>query len=394
MYKSGILANTLLAVLLLAMLPGCAGVDKVTSSTIQPLQTPSVGFSNESLLDVAILPLNDGLELTDEDDTVFPEVRYAESIYFSNQLAKTMEKSGGWGAVRVTPLADVAMDVYVTGTIMQSDGETLDLKVEVFDTSGKRWFDKRYKRVTGKYAYDRRLKNMTDPFQNLFTEIANDLLKHRETLTEKEAKDLRTITQLRFAKDFSPEAFDEYISEDRKGILSIERLPAENDSILQRVQKIRDRDDLYIDTMQDYYDGFSQQMHISYQDFRRASYDSVVKARQLNAEGNRRIVAGIVSIIGGIYGRYDSNTSIGRDASTATAAMGGYIIKSGLEKKQQAAAENENIAELGASLQAEIAPQVIELEDRTVTLTGTVNAQYEQWRELLRKIYQQERGAI
>jgi hypothetical protein len=204
MYKSGILANTLLAVLLLAMLPGCAGVDKVTSSTIQPLQTPSVGFSNESLLDVAILPLNDGLELTDEDDTVFPEVRYAESIYFSNQLAKTMEKSGGWGAVRVTPLADVAMDVYVTGTIMQSDGETLDLKVEVFDTSGKRWFDKRYKRVTGKYAYDRRLKNMTDPFQNLFTEIANDLLKHRETLTEKEAKDLRTITQLRFAKDFSP----------------------------------------------------------------------------------------------------------------------------------------------------------------------------------------------
>jgi uncharacterized protein YcfJ len=171
-------------------------------------------------------------------------------------------------------------------------------------------------------------------------------------------------------------------------------LPAENDSILQRVQKIRDRDDLYIDTMQDYYDGFSQQMHISYQDFRRASYDSVVKARQLNAEGNRRIVAGIVSIIGGIYGRYDSNTSIGRDASTATAAMGGYIIKSGLEKKQQAAAENENIAELGASLQAEIAPQVIELEDRTVTLTGTVNAQYEQWRELLRKIYQQERGAI
>jgi uncharacterized protein YcfJ len=382
-----------IAVVLVA-LSACAGVDKVTSSTVEPLLTPSRGFASNALLDVAILPLKDGLELTDEDDTVFPEVRYAESIYFSNQLAKTMEKSGAWGAIRVTPLADVAMDVYVTGTIMQSDGETLELKIEAFDTSGRKWFENRYSKMTGKYAYDRRLKNMTDPFQNLFTEIANDLLRHRETLTDEQAVELRTITELRFAKDFSPEAFSSYISENRKGILSIERLPADNDSILQRVRKIRERDDLYVDTMQDYYDGFSQQMHIAYQEFRRASYDSVVKARQLNREGNRRIIAGIGAIIGGIYGRYDANSSITRDASTATAAMGGYVIKSGLEKKQQAAAENETIAELGASLQAEIAPQVIELEDRTVTLTGTVNVQYQQWRELLQQIYQQERGAI
>lgn len=375
-------------------LSACAGVDKVTSSTIEPLQTPSRAFPVESLLDVAVLPLSDGLELTDEDDTVFPEVRYAESIYFSNQLAKTLEKSGAWGAIRVTPLSDVAMDVYVTGIILQSDGETLDLKINAFDTSGEQWFSKRYTKVTGKYAYDRRLKNMSDPFQNLFTEIANDLLAYRESIDDSRASELRTITELRFAKDFSPEAFSEHISENRKGILSIERLPAEGDSILQRVRKIRERDDLYVDTMQDYYDGFSQQMHVAYQEFRRASYASVVKARQLNKEGNRRIIAGIGAIIGGIYGRYTGSDSITRDASTATAATGGYIIKSGLEKKQQAAAENEAIAELGASLQAEIAPQVIELEDRTVTLTGTVNAQYQQWRELLQKIYQQERGAL
>ena len=49
---------------------------------------------------------------------------------------------------------------------------------------------------------------------------------------------------------------------------------------------------------------------------------------------------------------------------------------------------------MGSSLEAEIAPQVIELEDRTVTLTGTVQAQYQQWQELLQKIYQQERGTL
>ncbi len=384
----------LIAMGLLMVLPALAATDKITSSTALVLKTPTVPTPEAALLDVGIPTLNDGLYLTDENDTVFPEVRFAEAIYFSNQLAKVMEKSGAWGAIRVTPSTDVIMDVYITGTILQSDGETMDLKITVKDTSGKIWFSKKYKQTTGKYAYDRRLKSLGDPFQNLFVRIANDVLTYREKLSDERAIELRTISELRFAKTFSPEAFGEYIREKRDGTLSIARLPAENDSILQRVRKIRDRDYLYIDTMQDYYDGFSQQMHIAYQDFRRASYDSVVKARQLNKQGNRRIIAGIGSILAGIYGRSQAETRMVNDASTATAAVGGFILKSGLEKKQQSAAYNESVAEMGSSLEAEIAPQVIELEDRTITLTGTVAVQYEQWQELLHKIYKQERGSL
>jgi hypothetical protein len=356
------------------------------------LNTPSRSFPIESLLDVGIPTLNDGLYLTDENDTVFPEVRYAEAIYFSNQLGKVLEKSGAWGAIRVTPNSDVIMDLYITGTIYQSDGETMDLEIQVVDSSGKKWLKKRYKQTTGKYAYDRRLKSLGDPFQNLFIRIANDLLSYREKISDQQAQELRTISELRFAKKFSPEAFDNYTEENRKGILSISRLPAENDSILMRVRKIRERDYLYVDTMQDYYDGFSQQMHLAYQDFRRSSYDSVVKARQLNAQGNRQVIAGIGAILAGIYGRSQARTSIADDAGTATAAVGGFVIKSGLDKKQKASEYSESVAEMGSSLEAEIAPQVIELEDRTVTLTGTVQAQYQQWQELLGKIYKQERG--
>ena len=382
------------AVLALTAPPAAAATDKITSSTLLTLSTPSQQISEAALLDVGIPTLNDGLYLTDENDTVFPEVRYAEAIYFSNQLAKVMEKSGAWGAIRVTPTDIVIMDLYITGTILQSDGETMDLDIQVKDSSGKQWFAKNYKQTTGKYAYDRRLKRLGDPFQNLFIRIANDLLAYREKLSEQQAIELRTISELRFAKSFSPEAFDNYVSERRDGTLKIDRLPAENDSILQRVRKIRDRDYLYIDTMQDYYDGFSQQMHLAYQDFRRSSYDSVVKARQLDRQGNRRIVAGIGAILAGIYGRSQAETRMVNDASTATAAVGGFVLKSGLEKKQEAAAYNESVAEMGSSLEAEIAPQVIELEDRTVTLTGTVQAQYQQWQELLHKIYKQERGTL
>jgi hypothetical protein len=268
----------------------------------------------------------------------------------------------------------------------------MDLEIQVVDSSGKKWIKKRYKQTTGKYAYDRRLKSLGDPFQNLFIRIANDLLKYREKISDQQAQELRTISELRFAKKFSPEAFDNYTEEDRKGILSISRLPAENDTILVRVRKIRERDYLYVDTMQDYYDGFSQQMHLAYQDFRRSSYDSVVKARQLNSQGNKQIISGIGAILAGIYGRSQARTSMADDAGTATAAVGGFVIKSGLDKKQRASEYSEAVAEMGSSLEAEIAPQVIELEDRTVTLTGTVQAQYQQWQELLGKIYQQERS--
>ncbi len=375
--------------------PSATGaVDKITSSTALVLKTPSQPIAEEALLDVGIPVLNDGLYLTDDEDTVFPEVRFAEAIYFSNQLAKVLEKSGAWGAIRVTPSDDVIMDLYITGTILQSDGETMDLEIQVKDSSGKQWFSKNYQQAVGKYAYDRRLKSLGDPFQNLFVRIANDLLSYREKLSSQRAIELRTISELRFAKTFSAQAFDSYISEKRDGTLVIDKLPADNDSILVRVRKIRERDYLYIDTMQDYYDGFTQQMHLAYQDFRRASYDSVVKARQLDKQGNRRIVAGIGAILAGIYGRSEADTRIARDAGTATAAVGGFAIKSGLEKKQQASAYNESVAEMGSSLEAEIAPQVIELEDRTVTLTGTVQAQYQQWQELLQKIYQQERGTL
>ena len=379
----------------LAAAPSATGaVDKITSSTALVLKTPSQPIAEEALLDVGIPVLNDGLYLTDDEDTVFPEVRFAEAIYFSNQLAKVLEKSGAWGAIRVTPSDDIIMDLYITGTILQSDGETMNLEIQVKDSSGKQWFSKNYQQAVGKYAYDRRLKSLGDPFQNLFVRIANDLLSYREKLSSQRAIELRTISELRFAKTFSAKAFDSYISEKRDGTLVIDKLPADNDSILVRVRKIRERDYLYIDTMQDYYDGFTQQMHLAYQDFRRASYDSVVKARQLDKQGNRRIVAGIGAILAGIYGRSEADTRIARDAGTATAAVGGFAIKSGLEKKQQASAYNESVAEMGSSLEAEIAPQVIELEDRTITLTGTVQAQYQQWQELLQKIYQQERGTL
>ena len=73
---------------------------------------------------------------------------------------------------------------------------------------------------------------------------------------------------------------------------------------------------------------------------------------------------------------------------------GAYLIRSGFDKRAEARMHMEALEELGQSLESEVAPQVISLEDRTITLTGSVEEQYEQWREILADLYAVEVGQL
>lgn len=83
-----------------------------------------------------------------------------------------------------------------------------------------------------------------------------------------------------------------------------------------------------------------------------------------------------------------------RAAGNVAILGGGLLLKSGLDKRNQAQIHVQALEELGMSLEAEITPQVIQLEDRTVMLSGNVEQQYTQWRELLADIYRAELGAL
>ena len=52
----------------------------------------------------------------------------------------------------------------------------------------------------------------------------------------------------------------------------------------------------------------------------------------------------------------------------------------------------EALKELAESFENGIAPQVIALDDKVITLTGSVEEQYEQWKEILNELYAEEMG--
>ena len=71
-----------------------------------------------------------------------------------------------------------------------------------------------------------------DPFDNVYTTIANDLLAARK-LTSEQRVQIHQVSSLRFAADLAPYAFQTYLARDgRKGTYTIKRLPAADDPVV------------------------------------------------------------------------------------------------------------------------------------------------------------------
>jgi hypothetical protein len=366
----------------------------IKSTSAPPVQTPTTAVSEEHLLDVALVVFDPGLEEYDEDEPIYPEVRKAEARFMPMQLSQAMQDSGAWGAVRVVPNDGEITDLIVRGKILRSDGETLQLAITATDSRGEVWLDETYTGEASRYSYAAPTRRTNDPFQAIYNTIANDLLMQLEELPPRERSNVRVITELRFARGFSPDAFDGYLKQTRDGQFEVQRLPAENDPMLERVQQIRERDHVYVDTLQTYYETFDAQMAAPYQEWRKASYDEVLALEQLRAEATRNLIIGGLAVLGGIAAATTGDSSTSRIAGQVAVLGGGLLVKSGLDKRNEAQIHVQALEELGASLEAEVTPQVIELEDRSVTLSGNVEQQYAQWRSVLADIYRAEIGDL
>lgn len=378
----------------LGLLLGACVNQSINSTSVPSIKTPASPVAESLLLDVAVVVFDPGLDDYDEDEQVYPEVRKAEARFMPMQLVGAMQDSGAWGAVRVVPNDSQITDLIVRGKILHSNGEELQLKITATDSRGEVWLDKKYTGHASRYAYQPATRNPYDPFQAVYHTIANDLLVQQEDLPPGERADIRTVTELRFAQGFSPEAFAGYLKQKRNGEYEIKRLPAAGDPMLERVREIRERDHVYVDALQGYYTNFDAQMKTPYQEWRKNSYYAAVAAQELQAESTRRLVAGGLAVLAGIAAATTGDSATTRAAGQIGVLGGGYLLKSGLEKRNEAQFHYAELEELGASLEAEVTPQVIELEDQTVTLSGNVEQQYAQWRELLADIYRVEIGDL
>jgi hypothetical protein len=367
-----------------------AGFAFAGDDPVEAIQATSE-IPEDRLLDVGIRLFETGIPEDEyaryllEEKGVYEDVRKSEARYIPILLKRTLESTGFWGAVRVVPDAN-AVDVVVDGVIVESNGKKLELDVLVTDATGKSWFTRRYKGEADPLAYVPENAGR-EPFQSLYNEIANDLLEKRNGLESDDFVAIRRVAQLKFATDLAPSAFEGYL-EVKKGRYAAAKIPAEGDPMMEHLDRIRDRDHMFIDTVNEYYADLFAKMQAPYGSWRSFSYEEQVALDQLNKEKWVRILGGAAAIVGGVIVTQKTRSRVGD-----IGVYGGMAaVMDGLDKAEQMKMHREALKELAGSFDSEVSELLVDVEGEVLRLTGSVETQYAGWRKLLRQIFDAQMG--
>jgi hypothetical protein len=376
---------------------GCT-VSEVIHAETTELEVASLQISEAMLLDVGIMNFAPGVPEKNniEKTRIYPEVRMAEARYIPYHLKTTLQGTGFWGAVRVIPSQYAFTDVMLSGEIEDSDGEFVTIRVKAADAMGHEWFERSYTMQTGISSYAEYRDRSQDPYQKVFNDFANDLRAHALTLTPREITRIRQASELKFFADMAPNAYEDHLANNESGEVSIVRLPADNDPMVDRLRQIRERDRLVVDTLNEHYANFYYGIALPYEGWRQRTREQSISYRQVRRSAAMRALIGAAVIAGAVqfdpgssnYSRYRAQSI----AQSVAIQKGFGTIMNALRQRSAANIHREEIKELSESFVAEAAPMVLQVQGETMRLTGTAEAQYESWRKLLREIYEAETG--
>lgn len=382
----------------------CTSSEVVVAHSV-PLSTAAKEIAEDELLDVGIVLFDSGVpegevpkEVVEEliREGTFVQIRRSESVYMSVLLRQTLQKTGNWGSVWISPKPTTAADVTIVGKILHSDGDQLRLAVTAMDSTGRIWLDdEQYEMETAAGAFNRQRYPDLDPYQDAFNEIANDLAAAQLKLSGDDRRGVRTVTSLRYAADLSPEAFAGYVVEN-KGEYELNRLPAEGDPMYDRTQRVRQRERLFLDTLDQHYAQFQTEAMAPYDSWREYTREEAIAVRELTKSARWRTGMGIATIIASIaYGQSsDSGSFSDRMLRDALMYVGVDMIRASQVRKQEKRLHTETLEELAEDFDDSIEPMVVEIQGTQHRLTGTADAQYQEWRQLLKQIFISESGFV
>lgn len=386
--------RTLLTIVIICLcfITACSTLDGARKTAQTKMMQAKQTIPESDLLDVdiAIFTSDEITEKRARKEGTNPEVRKAENHFIPYHLKNTLEQSGYWGMVRVTPLVSDAAEVVVRGEITESNGENLEVKVTVSDATGRVWHEQQYRASATGSDYLGTAPGEKDAFQGLYNAISNDMALFLQELRPDEIRTLRTVSNLRFASDFAPHVFGDYLQE-KNGTFTIQRLPADNDAMMARILQIRERQYMFEDVINEHYEGFYNEMWSPYEGWRssnlteRLALEKQKRAALLREAAGALLIA--LAILGEVGDVHDSGVLTG-----TLVILGGQVFLSGVNISKQAQMHYETLAELGESFGSEMKPAVMEFEGKKYELTGSAEEQYNHWRELLRQIYYAETG--
>ncbi len=337
-------------------------------------------------LEVAVVIFDEGIEAFDERDARHV-LRRVEAQLLTVAVRDALTDAQRWGPVRVLPQASQLAALTLTGKVRVSDGRQLIIDVRAVDAANRVWLDQSFvaqagvpvsavaaseqegplssaSQHSGK-SPDLAMSNSQLPFAALFYDIEAALAKALTEVPTKHLERLSSITQLRYGAELAPDAFADYFRVDDGGV-ELLRLPASDDPMLERIERIRRQEALFIDTVDEQYVDLQQQLLPTYALWLQSTRE---QAEYLED-----------------YTRRAANRELRADAGSFAAMQQVYATYRSLRIQEQ------DLFDLATGFTNETQPTVMRTDDRVVRLSGTLDHQYQQWRQLLAQILRLERG--
>jgi len=389
---------TLLLVMVI-LLNACASIPNPYSRDVsnnKQIMAQKELNSNE-LLDVSIKIFEPGKlpENEDERKGLSEKIRNSEARYMPIHLKYTMQRTGYWGNVRVVPDESEGSEILVKGEILESDGESIKLKIEVVDSENNKWFERKYNQTIKNSDRNDTEIERKDAFQLIYNEISNDIIKYRQELTPEKMERIKQLAEIRFARYMAPELYSDYIKKENNGLYKLYRLPSTDDPMIKRIRSIKSRDEMLLDTINNYYDIYYTDVWESYDNWRKFRSEELETIRDIENKALAQKILGVAAIVGAIALGASSNSDVVNRTGalrTVMIAGGGYALYSGIQTSKESEINKEAIEELGESFAIELEPIVIDIDGKTTKLTGSADQQYAKWKNLLKEIYHKETG--
>ena len=334
--------------------PATADVSLVWDA-VEPLQIARA--SSQPALDIAVELFDPGVPQDDNAPTA--AVRRLESQLLAGDLRDTLIRSNQWGVIRLVPEASPLVPVSIRTQILHSDGRDLMLHVRAEDALGSLWFDQAF-------AFRQSVQGQAG-FVGIFNAVSNRLLAIWGAMSPDAQRTLLEAAGVAYAETLAPAAFSGMIERSEEGWRLI-RLPAADDPMLGRVERIRNQEYLFCDTIDEQYVDLVNRVGPTYALWREATLEQaewLERYEQRAADRGENEGDGEFSRMQAEYAAYRS-----------------------FRMQEQA------LFELAEAFDGESQPTVMKTQDQVVRLEGTLESQYATWRRLLRDIYLIESGVM
>jgi hypothetical protein len=332
------------------------------------LQWPVIALAGDArALNVSIAVFDPGVpadRALHRDLRVFPRIRAIEARFLPFVLRDTLVGSGEWGAVRVVSEPDDAAEVAISGTIVHSDGERLELRVRAADATGRLWFEHDFAASLAEQDTGHGGTAAAASFQSLYDEVAHALLEAREQFDDREFVRITETSLLRYAAELAPSAFGQYLEADAQGRYVLRRLPARDDPMLDRIERIRLTEYVITDSI----DAKFRELH-----------EEIASTYALWREYRRKSV------------EYENQNARRAQETRADEPPGSYeAIKNLYDNYKWDRVTAQEQDRLAVAFDNEVGPVVEAMEQRIDELEGWVDEKYAEWHRLLEELFEVE----